>query len=178
MQNLEFRDMNIDEVLLMRSWGVNSNPLLKSYDFWPRTEEECKYWHYEKTKDFRNKYFVYMYEKDVICYISIKNIKKNYNSTLGIVMDPRYQDRGVGSFILKDFIKKYKKMGFKKMELKVDLFNKRAIHLYKKLGFVTRAKTISIFDGKREDISPNMRKYFFIAPGIILSKCLIMEVRL
>ena len=41
MNKFFFDQMTLDHVLAMRTWGTNENPLLKSYDFWPRTPEEC-----------------------------------------------------------------------------------------------------------------------------------------
>lgn len=177
MNKFFFDQMTLDHVLAMRTWGANENPLLKSYDFWPRTPEECMYWHHEKTKHDYNEYYVYCLGDQVICYLSIKNIDRQEGTArLGLVMDPNFQGQGYGFEIMKDFLEKYFSWGFKKMDLTVAAFNQRAINLYKKLGFKYIKRSYSFFDGKRADIASDMKKYFIFLPGLTICKNYLMEI--
>jgi ribosomal protein S18 acetylase RimI-like enzyme len=47
-----------------------------------------------------------------------------------------YQDRGIGSKLLKEVIKQTDKMGIMELHVGTEKENKRAIHLYKKHGFL------------------------------------------
>lgn len=178
MNNFVFSRMNINHVLKMRSWQKNENPLLESYDFWPRTFDECNYWYLKKTEKSYNEYYVYVDNDEIICYVSIKNINKKIGSaTLGIVMNPAYQSKGYGYIIMQDFLKRYFDHGYKSMNLTVARFNARAIKLYKKLGFKIERRTYSLFDGNKEQIDKDSRDYFIFLPGLIISKDYLMSIR-
>jgi GNAT superfamily N-acetyltransferase len=55
---------------------------------------------------------------------------------LVIFVDMGYRDRGIGSELTKAVIKKARSMGMKSLWLTVEMYNFRAISLYKKFGFV------------------------------------------
>lgn len=170
--------MELEHVLKMRNWTKNANPLLESYDFWPRTQHECEYWHFKKTENPKNEYYVYLDGEEVVCYVSIKNInKKTLTSTLGLVMNPSYQSQGYGFIIMQDFLDWYFARGFESMNLTVAKFNIRAIKLYKKLGFEIKKRNYSFFDGKKEQIPKDMRENFIFLPGLVISKNYLMVIR-
>ena len=54
----------------------------------------------------------------------------------GIVINQLYQNKGHGEYLMKETIKLAKDMGKKKIWLHVYDFNKPAIKLYKRLGFI------------------------------------------
>lgn len=177
MNDFVFREMNLEHVLKMRNWGKNDDAILESYDFWPTTFDECKYWFYQKTKKKTNKYYVYLDGDNVICYLSTKKIDRTTGvSTLGIVMDPNYQSRGYGYAIMRDFLKRYFSWGFKSMNLTVATFNIRAINLYKKLGFKFKRRVYSLFDGTKDQISDDKRMHFIFLPGLVISKNYLMVI--
>ena len=70
--------------------------------------------------------------------------KRVYVSRMIVKKD--YQNRGIGSEILKFLIEKAKEMGFSEMTIGVDKDNVKALHLYKKFGF-----TEILFDGADEN---------------------------
>ncbi|MBE6751223.1 MAG: GNAT family N-acetyltransferase [Ruminococcaceae bacterium] len=63
-----------------------------------------------------------------------------------MIVKKEYQNRGIGSEILKFLIKKAKEMGFSEMTIGVDKDNVNALHLYRKFGF-----TEVLFDGADEN---------------------------
>jgi RimJ/RimL family protein N-acetyltransferase len=52
-----------------------------------------------------------------------------------IFVDKAYRDRGIGSELTKAAIKKARSLGMKSIWLTVEMYNFRAINLYKKFGF-------------------------------------------
>ncbi|MDO5716237.1 MAG: GNAT family N-acetyltransferase [Tissierellia bacterium] len=172
------KKMELKDVFAMRSWANNEHPLLASYDFWPREDYECRYWYSKKTELKSNEYFVYYYGEDCISYVSMKRISQRTRSAeLGLVMDPKYQNQGLGHQILGDFLFYFfQTRGFQKMTLKVDLFNQRAIHLYESMGFQKKRRTYTLF-GEVERIPEESRRDFIIFSGLALSKGMVMEVR-
>lgn len=60
---------------------------------------------------------------------------KKHNCILGIVIDDEWQDKGIGSMVCKYMINSAWKKGFTKIWLTVYSDNKRAIHVYRSLGF-------------------------------------------
>ena len=61
-----------------------------------------------------------------------------------VCVDPNYRDLHVGTFLLDNLIKEYKKKKFNEIALDVLADNPRAIHLYEKMGF---EKSSDIFEG-------------------------------
>lgn len=60
---------------------------------------------------------------------------KKHNCILGIIVDDLYQNKGFGKEICKEMIKKGWNNNLEKIWLTVQLENKKAIKLYKSLGF-------------------------------------------
>lgn len=141
-------DLKLEHVYLMRSWGYHENPLLIGYNFPIYTDREIRKWYDIKNKTLFNKYFAVFTDNDIfIGYIGIKNISRILRrSTLGIVFDPNYINKGYGTEGLDIFLDYYfTKMKMRNMYLDVDLFNKRAFTVYKKLGFKVTGKYLGKF---------------------------------
>ena len=150
--------LELDDVYAMRNWGYHSNPLLADYNFPILNNEEVKKWYRLKTKFFLNKYYgIFKKDKVLIGYMGIKNIKLiRGQSTLGIVLDPNYIDRGYGSEILRCFLDYYfNRMNMKRMYLEVAKFNKRAYRLYKNMGFTTTSYYLDEFFNPDLDLNNN-----------------------
>lgn len=133
------RKLKVEDVFFMRNWGFHETPLLEDYNFPTMNDEEIKIWYRMKTHKFFNKYYGIRNEEDrLIGYMGIKDIKIFRRiSTLGIVLDPNYVNRGYGTEILETFLNHYFiKMKMKKMILEVANFNKRAYRVYEKIGFI------------------------------------------
>lgn len=170
--------MNVKDVVSMRSFGKNKNLLLRSYDFWPKTFTECAYWYLKKTEKRDRRYFVASIEGKIIAYISSKDIDMDEGtSVLGLVLDPNFQSAGYGKRIMEKFLSMYfEDYGFDEMTLTVDMWNGRAIRLYKSLGFKVVGRGYQIFDGERWQISKDDEKFFVFKKERILSKMWEMKI--
>ena len=131
--------LSIEDAKSMRSWGTHETVLLADYNFPYEEDREIKKWFRYKTLTIWNKYFgVHNEEGVLVGYLGIK--KKDFfrrSSFLGIVFDPNHVNKGYGTESLEIFLPCYfTELKMKILYLEVAEFNKRAIHLYDKFGFV------------------------------------------
>ncbi len=155
-KRVTIRPLQEMDVFHMRYWGKHENLLLEDYDFPFYTDEEIKKWYKAKTKSFFDKYYGIRNENDrLIGYLGIKDIRIFFrSSTLGIVLDPNFIDRGYGTEILKEYLDHYfTKMKMRRMFLEVAEFNTRAYRVYEKIGFVPIAYYLDEFHSHRLDLS-------------------------
>lgn len=148
--------IRLDDVYEMRKWGYHFNPLLGDYNFPKMNDKEIKLWYKYKTSGWRNKYFaVFNEEGTFIGYMGIKEIKQiRKESTLGIVFDPNYIDKGYGTETLYTFLKYYfNELGMRRMYLEVAEFNKRAYRLYSNMGFKQVGYYLDIFFNQNLDLT-------------------------
>lgn len=137
-KRITIADLELEDVFLMREWGFHKNPLIEDYNFPPMNDKEIKIWYTMKANRLFNKYYGIRNEKEkLIGYMGIKDIKIiRRQSTLGIVLDPNYVDKGYGTEILDTFLNYYfTEMKMRRMILEVAEFNKRAYRVYEKMGF-------------------------------------------
>ncbi len=130
--------MELEHAYLIRKWGIHENPLLFDYNLPPLKDEEIEEWYRYKTRGYNRKYYSVFNEEDrLIGYMGIKYIRRILKeSTLGIVFDPNYINKGYGTDSILTFLDYYfNKLGMRKMYLDVAKFNKRAIRCYEKCGF-------------------------------------------
>ncbi|MGM0396401.1 MAG: GNAT family N-acetyltransferase [Bacillota bacterium] len=131
--------LKLEDARDMRNWETHDTVLLRDYNFPYEGDLEIRKWFTYKTFAIRNKYFgVHNEEGRLVGYLGIKNRRFLRRSAfLGIVFDPAYLDRGYGTESLEAFLPVYfKDMGMKTLYLEVAEFNKRALHIYEKFGFV------------------------------------------
>lgn len=148
--------IKLENVYEMRKWGYHYNPLLGDYNFPKMNDREIKLWYKYKTSGWCNKYFAVFNEEDTfIGYLGIKEIKQiRKESTLGIVFDPNYIDKGYGTETLYTFLKYYfNDLGMRKMYLEVAEFNKRAYRLYSNMGFKQVGYYLDIFFNQKLDFT-------------------------
>ena len=67
---------------------------------------------------------------------SYDNFKDAHKSTLGIALYQKYTGMGIGKIMVERLIEIARELGLEYLELSVNGDNKRAISIYKKLGFV------------------------------------------
>lgn len=78
---------------------------------------------------------------EVVGFISLYNYLFNYMTgyehigLLDVVVDPKYQEKGIGSLLVKFAIEHYRKKGFKKIEVCVEKSNKNAVRFFEGFGF-------------------------------------------
>ena len=150
------RELKLDDIYQMRQWGSHTNPLIEDYNFPPMSDSEIKLWYKRKTKSRYNKYYgIRNEEEKLIGYMGIKEIKFfRRESTLGIVFDPNYVDKGYGTETLILFLNYYfTEMKMKSMILEVAEFNRRAYRVYEKLGFKSIGYYLDEFFDSNLDLS-------------------------
>lgn len=156
------RDLKLEHIYCMRDWGLHENPLIEDYNFPPMNDLEIKIWYRKKTNKRLNRYYGILNEENkLIGYMGIKNIRRiRRESTLGIVFDPNYVDKGYGTETLKLFLEYYfNEMKMKKMILEVAKFNKRAYRVYEKMGFKEAGYYLDeFFDSNLDLLSPYYNK--------------------
>ena len=168
--------LNLDHLAQMNFWGNNSNFLLKDYDIYFNSNLEAMYWLSVKTKNDKNKYFAIIENNSVVGYISLKNFK-NDSATMGIVIGHKFQNNHFGSKAIDDILTlAFDEFKLKKVRLHVELFNRRAIHLYLKKGFEVSYFLYTIKEWKPNEIPDEYRMFFVFKEGFVLSKSMYMEV--
>jgi len=157
-KRITIRDLKLEDVYFMRDWGLHENPLIEDYNFPPMNDFEIKVWYRKKTHKRSNRYYgIFNEDKKLIGYMGIKNIRRiRKESTLGIVFDPNYVDKGYGTETLNLFLEHYFiQMGMKRMILEVAKFNKRAYKVYEKMGFKEAGYYLDeFFDSKLDLCNP------------------------
>ncbi|MBC8590379.1 GNAT family N-acetyltransferase [Wansuia hejianensis] len=171
-KRISIKPFKVEDVYYMRNWGYHENPLLGDYNFPFMTDKEIEIWYKMKAKNFFNKYYGVFNENDILIgYMGIKGI--NYilrRSTLGIVFDPNYINKGYGTETLKYYLKYYfTKMKMRSMYLEVAEFNTRAYSVYKKMGFKSVGYYLDEFYDSNLDLSStyylNAKSSFVISDG-------------
>lgn len=169
-KRITIRPLELKDVYQMRNWGYHKNPLLADYNFPILTDTSIQKWYKIKTKSWFDKYYGVLNNDDILIgYMGIKNIKLiRRESTLGIVFDPNYIDKGYGSEALKYFLNYYfNEMRMKRMYLEVAEFNTRAYRVYENMGFVPVAYYLDEFFDHNLDL---MGSYYLDAKsGFVIS---------
>jgi ribosomal protein S18 acetylase RimI-like enzyme len=70
----------------------------------------------------------------------MKKPKKGEIYLSNFAIDSASRNKGYGSYLINEALKKYKELGFQKMGLDVDLSNENARKLYVKMGFLEKEK--------------------------------------
>lgn len=129
--------MTVEEVRFMVSWDKHEEDIYQDYNFPNLSNVEQIRWYKDKTSGNQRLFSIYNFQKKHIGYMSLRNVHKLFkNSELGIVINPKYINRGYGSDAIYTLLRWYfLKLKYKKIYLTVALYNKRAMKVYKKLGF-------------------------------------------
>ena len=155
-KRVKIKPLKVEDVYLMREWGLHDNPLLEDYNFPELSDKDIKMWYRVKAGKLSNRYYAIRNEDDkLIGYMGIKNIKRfTRESTLGLVLDPNQVDKGYGTEILETFLESYfTEMKMKRMLLEVAEFNNRAFRVYEKIGFKSRGYYLDEFFNQGLDLS-------------------------
>lgn len=160
----------------LNNWANYDDPRLSGYNYGNLTNFEINFW-YNSICSPRKRYFAVRKIEDdrFIGFVGLKNYNPlSKRALLGIVFDANYVSCGYGYdamiLLLYYFFKKIK---FKELNLEVNLFNERALNLYKKLGFKETGSHTELFEN--QDIEFDDR--FFERDGkLIYSKILEMKL--
>lgn len=158
LENVEIEPLNINHIKQFKNWGKHEK-IFSDYDFYEETEEEILEWYNWKCNKKSSYYSISLNGKS-IGYVGFKSVNKIFKtSELGIVLAGDYLDKGYGKEVLIGIIDRYFKMGFKTLKLKVASYNKRAMHIYKKLGFKHRYTTLLNYEGDYFEFSGEYEKF-------------------
>lgn len=160
-KRISISQLKLEDVYEMENWGFHKNPLMEDYNFPSMNNYEMKMWYKRKTNKKDSKYYNIKNEEDILIgYIGIRNIKIFRKiSTLGIVLDSDFIDRGYGTETLITFLKYYfNEMKMNSMVLEVSEFNKRAYRVYEKIGF----KTIEHYLGEFFDSNLDLTDSYYL----------------
>ena len=183
-ENLSYEKMKVEDICSFQYWGKHETPLLDDYNFYETTEEGFIDWFNWKTKNPLNKYMTIFKDGVPIGYIGYKGFNNIFKTaTLGVVLDPNYVNKGYGQeAIITTMDYYFNTLNYKKINLKVARYNKRAIALYEKLGFEKVSTSILFyengsFDDRIEDYRNNkecflniMGKTFFYADKMVINR--------
>ena len=150
-KRLSYRLMSPEDVNAFKNWGRHKSSLYDDYNFYEESPEEILNWYSWKTA--RGKYFTVFLKGDPIGYISFKNIRRlTGSSVLGLVFNPDLVGKAYGEETLVTMLDNYfNKWRFKKIYLRVAAYNKRALALYKKLGFSKYASFMQSYPNDEPD---------------------------
>lgn len=156
--------------------GEFEDPRLAGYNYGNLSDFEINFW-YNSVTTPRKRYFAVKKTNDdrFIGFMGLKNYNPlTRKAKLGIVFDPNFVSAGYGYEAMGQFLNFYfNELKFREMILEVNLFNERAIRLYKKLGFKECGQTTEIFENQNIDFD---QRYFEEKRDIIYSKILIMNL--
>lgn len=154
-KRIKITSFKLEDALKMREWGFHKNPLFSDYNFPLVGYDKINKWYKGKTFGMNKKYFAIYNEEDrLIGYLGIKNIRRILReATLGIAIDPNYVNRGYGTETLERFLDYFFNiLNMKCLYLEVAKFNKRAIKVYKKVGFIIIDEYLEEFHNQNIDI--------------------------
>lgn len=137
-QNLLIRTMDRDDLDRMESWRPFTDPLSKLWNIPRSTSVSRDIWFVMHGTDPSRMWFAIERSADrqLIGTLSLREIVKPISARLGISLGYDYVDRGYGSEALNTFLPYYfRTLDFQRLLLDVAAANKRAIHVYQKLGF-------------------------------------------
>lgn len=169
--------LELDDAYDLRYWKLYNDERLKGYNYGNFTQIDSEIW-YMNVTGFRKKYFAVRRIKDnrLLAFIGLKNVNVILKkSILGIVFDPAYSSKGYGYRAMKILLDYYfHTLKFLELELDVNDFNKRAISLYKKLGFKKSGTRLEIFENQDIEVDD---KYFIKRFNKVYSKISHMIIR-
>ncbi len=151
MNDLALRPMLLSDVKQMDNWKLHDDPWFYHYNFDSKTESERLAWLKSKRVLLTRDIFGLFLDERMIGFISIKHYNwLTRTAEMGISMDLNYVNQGYGSEGLKlyiDYI--FKHTFFKRIVLRVAVFNERAIKSYLKAGFKITKKTYLPYEEQR-----------------------------
>jgi len=135
---LVVRFMDRDDLDQVESWRPFADPLSSLWNI-PRSASLSRdIWFVMHRSDPSRMWFAIKRRTDgqVIGTLSLREIVEHISARLGISLGADYVDQGYGSEALRAFLPYYfRTLGFQRLVLDVAAANKRAVHVYEKLGF-------------------------------------------
>lgn len=122
-------------------WGKHKNPLNSMYNF-EEGLDSLDSWYRWKTKSNKDHYFAVLYGGKAVGYVGLRGVSTLFGKgELGIILDSNYMDLGIGTHAI-EWILDYgfHELGLSQIELYALPWNKRALHVYEKMGFFYKGR--------------------------------------
>jgi RimJ/RimL family protein N-acetyltransferase len=132
------REIRREDLEQMQTWPPFREPLHRLWDLPRRTPLSRDIWFMVYSSDPARMWYAIERRADgeLIGALSLREIVKPTSARLGIRLGADFVDRGYGSEALRLFLPHYfRTLGFERLLLDVAATNRRAIHVYEKLGF-------------------------------------------
>lgn len=171
------KKLEYEDAFGVKYWSNFADPRFAGYNYGSFTDPEVRFW-YSSITGPRKRYFAVKRKEDDL-FIGFMGLK-SYNTVLktaklGIVFDAAFVSQGYGYEAMEILLDYYfEDLQFKELYLDVNDFNKRAIGLYKKLGFVVEDHGLQVFENQMIDID---KDYFEVHNGLIYTKITQMIIR-
>jgi diamine N-acetyltransferase len=123
----------------MANWRPYEDPLFAEANWLRRSSRELDRWYARNSQDPGRLLCAVVGESgQVIGSITLRGRDGRRSARLGVTLGADFVDQGYGTEALTLFLDYYfGELGFEKLVLDVSGFNRRAIRVYRKLGFVT-----------------------------------------
>ena len=135
---LILRDLTRDDLDVMEQWRPFADPLNKLWNIPRSTSLGRDLWFVLHGSDPTRRWYAIERRQDqtVVGTLSLREIEAPTWARLGIGLGADYVEHGYGTEALLTFLPYYfRRLGFHRMVLDVAAANKRAVHVYDKLGF-------------------------------------------
>jgi RimJ/RimL family protein N-acetyltransferase len=133
---LVIRPLQRADVDAMAVWQPFADPLLARYNLPDSSATERDDWYGLRTGDPARREFAVEASGQVIGRISLRDMDGHAAARLGISIAAEFVNRGLGTEALTGFLDWYfDEGGFSVLALDVSASNRRAVHIYQKLGF-------------------------------------------
>ena len=132
------RDMTRDDLDALDLWRPFSDPLSKLWNIPRSTSLGRDLWFVMHGADPTRRWYAIERRQDrvIIGTLSLRDIEAPSSARLGISLGSDYVDHGFGTEAMRTFLPYYfRRLGFQRLVLDVAAANKRAVHVYDKLGF-------------------------------------------
>lgn len=173
--------MIVGEIIHLTKWDRHTNPIFQDYDFPKLSNIEQIQWFKDKSSGRKRLFSIYNFDKKHIGYMSLRNVHiLSKTSELGIVLNPKYINCGYGKDSIRVLSRWYfNKLNYRKLYLTVALYNKRAISVYKTIGFKYKSFTEEeyinpYFDPFSKENIEEYGEYFDKKNSRVYSKCIKM----
>ncbi len=137
----------------LKDWGVHKDPRFEHYDFkYFKRDEDYRRWFKRKQTFFTRRLFAILDDDVLVGFLTMKNIKwLTKRADFGIVLDPNKLGCGYGSEAMRQFLSLYfMHYKFEKLTLYVADFNRRAMRVYSKNGFVITSSNRQTYEIQSE----------------------------
>ena len=133
---LVIRPLQRADVDAIAIWQPFADPLLAGYNVPDQSAKERDDWFALRAGDPTRREFALEASGQVVGRIGLRDVDGHTSARLGISIGAEFVNRGLGAEALAGFLDWYfDEGGFSVMALDVSASNRRAVHVYQKLGF-------------------------------------------